>query len=230
MPGPPSLNTNITNEVKPFYFRENVSQIMQGKKDSFCCQSRRREARTQTEKKLILSNLKEAFEQFRSKNHQTMVGFSKCAEMRQQECVLASSSGTYSVCVCTLHNIVRLVMVGAKLSHLTECDEVPRQHYRHCLSKRQCNPPSLDYLLHKCKLCQFGEIFQEVLLNEFHRGLLMKLNAKCGPQLWSTLQIIHPLVDEFIQRSTNQQVILHDFIAKEQTLCYRDRDNSLGED
>ena len=58
----------------------------------------------------------------------------------------------------------------------------------------------------------------------------MKLNAECGPQLWSTLQIIHQLVDEFIQTSTNQQVILHDFIAKEQTLYYRDRDNSLGED
>ena len=38
--------------------------------------------REQRQKHLILCNLKEVFEQFRSKNPQTMVGFFKCAELR----------------------------------------------------------------------------------------------------------------------------------------------------
>ena len=58
---------------------------------------------------------------------------------------------------------------------------------------------------------------------------LTKFNIESGPQ---QLQTIHQTVDEFLQSFTEhlQHIILHDFIAKVQTLYYQDlRDNMLGE-
>ena len=52
-------------------------------------------------KRLLLCNLKELYEQFKTLNPGVKVGFSTCAMLRPRECVLAGSSGTHSVCVFT---------------------------------------------------------------------------------------------------------------------------------
>ena len=40
------------------------------------------------------------------------VGFSKFADFHPKHCVLAGASGTHSVCVCTIHQNVKLMMLG----------------------------------------------------------------------------------------------------------------------
>ena len=125
------------------------------------------------------------------------------------------------MCVCTLHQNVKLMMVGAKLHHLTDDEDVPLQHYRHCLAKLQCNPPSLDCLIQKCNQCPFVEIFQELLLIAFTNGFVDKIEyRKWSTTDRSTLETIHQSVDELIQSITEhlQHLILHDFIAKVHTI------------
>ena len=38
------------------------------------------------------------------------IGLSKFAELRPKECVLAGASGTHNVCVCTIHQNVKLML------------------------------------------------------------------------------------------------------------------------
>ena len=55
------------------------------------------------QKRLILCNLKEAYEQFKAKHPGTKLGFSTFAMLRPKECVLAcrSQRHTHSLCLRT---------------------------------------------------------------------------------------------------------------------------------
>ena len=55
------------------------------------------------------------------------VGLFKFADFRPKHCVLAGASGTHSVCVCTIHQNVKLMMLGIQHS------DIPTYH--HCLAK-----------------------------------------------------------------------------------------------
>ena len=59
--------------------------------------------REHCQKRLLLCNLKELYKQFKTLNPGIKVGFSTFTMLRPRECVLAGSSGTHSVCVCSLH-------------------------------------------------------------------------------------------------------------------------------
>ena len=46
------------------------------------------------------------------------IGFSKFAEFYPQHCVLAEASGTHAVYICTIHQNVKLIMIGGKIADL----------------------------------------------------------------------------------------------------------------
>ena len=66
------------------------------------------------QKRLVYCNLKELFQSFKLKYPDCKVGFSKFAELRPKECVLAGASGTHTVCVCIIHQNVKLMIKGQK--------------------------------------------------------------------------------------------------------------------
>ena len=53
------------------------------------------------------------------------VGSSKFAELCPKHCILAGASGAHSVCVCTIHQNVKLTLRGARLHELTNSDDNP---------------------------------------------------------------------------------------------------------
>lgn len=60
------------------------------------------------QKRLIFSNLKELYQQYRENYPEDKIGFSKFASLRPKYCVLAGSSGTHTVCVCIMHKNIKL--------------------------------------------------------------------------------------------------------------------------
>lgn len=84
---------------------------MPGKKD-FVSIKNEDGSRTQVQKRLILSNLKELFQRFRDEHSDETVGFSKFASLRPRNCVLAGASGTHTICVCVIHQNIKLMMLG----------------------------------------------------------------------------------------------------------------------
>jgi len=93
---------------------------------------------------LILSNLKEVYQQFKKNYPIEKIGFSKFAELCPRHCVLARSSGTHAVCLCTIHQNVKLMMIGGKIAELSPYDDIKLKEYNHCLAKIICNPPQTD--------------------------------------------------------------------------------------
>ena len=119
--------TETVEMVKNFYLSEEISRIMPGQKDfvSVVVDGKREHK----QKHLVLCNLKEAFQLFKDKYPDAKIGFSKFADLWPKQCVLAGSAGTHFVCVCTIHQNIKLMMIGAKLEKFTD-DTIPLKHYR----------------------------------------------------------------------------------------------------
>lgn len=66
--------------------------------------------RVHYQKRLILCNLKELYHIFQDQNTDLKVGFSTFASLRPKHCVLAGSSGTHTVCVCSMHQNMKLMI------------------------------------------------------------------------------------------------------------------------
>ena len=102
------LPAETADLILSFYKSDEVNRVMPGKKDFVSVTYP--EHRIQVQKRLILNNLREAYQMFKEKFPHTIIGFSKFAQLHPKHCVLAGASGTYAVCVCTIHQNVELMM------------------------------------------------------------------------------------------------------------------------
>ena len=98
-------------KVIEFYESDTVSRMCPGAKHYVVV--RDEEGRkTKVQKRLILGNLKEIYQLFKEDKTNPEMGFSTFAALRPRHCVLAGSSGTHNVCVCTYHQNVKLMVAA----------------------------------------------------------------------------------------------------------------------
>ena len=62
------------------------------------------------QKRHIICNLKELYVPFKNTNPEVKIGLSKLCTLRAKYCFLDGASGTHSVCVCTIHQNVKLLL------------------------------------------------------------------------------------------------------------------------
>ena len=111
------LDQGVVDKDVEFHLSEENSRIMPGKKDVSLRIDGKRE---HYQKQLLLCNLNELYRLFLEKFPEFSVSFSKFASLRPKQCILVGSSGTHSVCVCTIHQNMNLMFDGAGLLKLTD--------------------------------------------------------------------------------------------------------------
>ena len=140
------LATETADHVRSFYECDEVSRMLPGKKDFVSVKQEGK--RIHVQKRLVLSNLREVYQLFKEKFPTMSIGFSKFAELRPKHCCLAGASGTCAVCVCTIHQNVKLMMLGGNIADLTANEDIPLKSYNdHCLAQIICNPPQPAWYL-----------------------------------------------------------------------------------
>ena len=77
----------------------------------------------------MLGNLKEIYHNFKGRYRDMKIGFSTFAILKPKDCVLEGASGTHSLCVCTIHNKVKLMMYGSLIAEATKHLEVTLKHH-----------------------------------------------------------------------------------------------------
>ena len=196
-----------------------VSWIMPGKKDFVSI--RKDNQRAHVQKRLMLGNLKELYQEFKEKQPTDKIGFSKFAGLRPKHCILAGASGTHTVCVCTIHQNVKLMMISGKIAELSAYDDVPLKKYSHCLAKIICNPPQPDCYLQNCNSCPGITGLKEHLYALMDDNMIDTIQYK----QWvstdrSTLETITKPAYEFVESFCEQlkPLLTHSFIAKQQSL------------
>lgn len=116
------LSTDTKLKIQKFYIDNEVSINMPGMKD-FLSIRNHDGIREHVQKRLILSNLKELFEFFKLRFPDEKIGFSTFASLRPEHCVLAGSSGTHTACVCSVHQNIKLMMLGKGHKHYYETEK-----------------------------------------------------------------------------------------------------------
>ena len=100
--------------VKKFYERNDTSALLPGMKDFIIVRNESGE-KEKVQKRLLLLNLKELYQFFKEEHPDAEIGFTKFSILRPKHCVLAGSSGTHSICVCSYHQNVKLMIHGEYL-------------------------------------------------------------------------------------------------------------------
>ena len=226
-PGP-SLPSKTVETVTNFYQSDEISRIMPGKKDFVSVKQEGK--RVHLQKRLILSNLKEVYSAFKDAYPDKKVGFSKFAELRPQHCVLAGASGTHSVCVCTIHQNMKLMFSGARLSEIAT-PGVNLSTYHHCLANIVCNPPLPICYLGECTSCPGISKLRDNLITYLDENLIDNVTFKQWVSVdRSTLETYTKPVDEFVDMFCEKLELLrpHSFIAAQQASYYSDRKSGLA--
>lgn len=210
-----SLPIETVEIVRSFYENDEVSRAMPGIKDCVTV-TEADGSKSKISKRLILCNLKEAHKHFKDKFPSIKIGFSKFAELRPKQCILAGQSGTHSVCVCTTHQNVKLMIENAKLNTVTNGN---LQNYKQCLAKMLCNPSSVDCNMGKCVYCPGVTEIRNILEESFAENSVEKVQFRQWVSVdRCNLQILEKDSDEFIELFCKKlsSLIQHDFIAKQQ--------------
>ena len=105
-----------------------------------------------------LGNLQKLYTTFKEKHPNVNIGFSKFFVLRPKQCVLADSKMTHSVCVCSTHPNVKL-LVDAMDWDLA---------YKDLIEKIVYNPESNKCIMHWCESCLDTATLKEFLDQELN--------------------------------------------------------------
>ncbi|XP_071839778.1 uncharacterized protein [Apostichopus japonicus] len=210
------LAKEIQDLVIKFYSDDEYSRQMPGKKDFV---SVKRNVHVQ--KRLLLCSLKELYAAFEQNHPNVKIGFSKFCSLRPKWCVLVGSSGTHSVCVCTIHQNVELMVSALKSD--TDTHKL--------VEMMVCDRDNKECMIHRCKDCPNVDEIRQYLQSHLQENEEDCEDGDAGPEdefiefkQWTTtdraeLLTIKMSVGEFIESLIGKldQLTKHSFIAKAQS-------------
>ena len=228
-PGRPNLPDSVVDKVTSFYENDSSSRMMPGKKDYVSVITDH--GRVHKQKRLVLGNLKELYQTFKNEHPTLHIGFTKFAELRPKHCILAGASGTHAVCVCTIHQNVKLMLEGVKIQRLSSSHDGPQlTNYHCCIAQLVCNPALPRCYLRECDVCPGIYGLKEFLVKQLDENLIDEVTFKQWTAVdRSTLETVTLPSDEFVNVLCERLEALqtHSFIAKQQGQFYDQCKQSL---
>ncbi|KYQ54441.1 hypothetical protein ALC60_06673 [Trachymyrmex zeteki] len=222
------LPTSYVQKIVDFYESDTNSRVIPGMKDVISVKNE--DGRCL--KRLLLFDLRGLFLAFKESNPDIKVGFSKFAQLRPRQCILAGSSGTHSVCVCTIHQNCKLMLDAVNITKLTEKSVKPISDYKDCLQQITCTDPSEECSLGECEKCpNISELMLNVQeLLEEQDIYNVQFSSWTGTDR-STLQTkIVPTI-AFLEELSNKLNLLkpHSFISKQQSQFFQNKRENLND-
>lgn len=227
----PSLKEDVVELIISFYELDENSRMMPGKKDYVSVKINGK--RTQVQKRLLLVNLRELYQSFTEKYQHVKCSFSKFAALRPKHCVLAGASGTHSVCVCAIHENVRLLIDGSNIKNLTANSSNPMQTYHDFLKRMICVKPSDNCYFGTCVKCPGATSLINELENIFENEFIEEITYRQWVNVdRTTLQLMTSQVDEYLQKlqSGLEKLLLHSFLVQKQNEFMNNKKEELRED
>lgn len=195
---------------------------------NFFCLYKVDNKRIHVQKRLVLCNLKELYEEYKNKFPNNKVGFSKFASLRPKNCILAGSSGTHSVCVCAIHQNLKLMLEGA----FKKADNNFKD-YHTWLSLGVCSVPTYECYYGNCSSCPGFEGVRLILRDYFDEMNIDVIQYN----MWTTtdrsdLVLKSENADQFIDNFISRlpKLLQHSFVTKQQNLYFKHIKDNLQYD
>jgi hypothetical protein len=207
--GSKTLSEEIKVKISDFYQDDEVSRICPGKKDY---KSTRAVDGTKShqQKRLLLGNLKELYQKWKTDNALSKVGFSVFATLRPKWCILAGAYGTHSVCVCTHHQNPKLMVAALNV----------KINYIDLMEKAVCSLDSETCMMGRCKNCPGKESLM-IFLNSLE---VCQVLEEIEYRQWvstdkTTLNTFKEQTTDFIENLADKitTLIRHHYTAKAQS-------------
>lgn len=144
------ISDSTIQKAKDFYLSDHASRMMPGVKD--CVSVVQNDVKMKVQKRLLLFNLVDLYDQFKEEFPELKIGLSKFCEIKPRECILAGHSGTHNVCVCETHQNMNLKIYGIKRqlkNHGFDFKETAQDF----IKKSVCENSFPDCFLTNCKNC-----------------------------------------------------------------------------
>lgn len=226
----PTLDKKVIDLIINFYQLDENSRIMPGKKDFVSVKVDGK--RIQMQKRLLLINLKELYELFQETHPEAKCSFSKFASLRPKHCVLAGASGTHSVCVCTIHENVKLMIEGSNMKNLTAHTPNPFTSYHDCLKYMICDEPTDDCYFGNCSECPGAQHLIDELEKIFEANYIDEITYRQWTHVdRTTLQVMLSPTDEYLPKLkiSLEKLLLHSFLVIRQNEFMKSKKQELTE-
>lgn len=229
-PGPKKgcvLSDEIVDIVNKFFEDSDIARVMPGKND---CMAIRINGEKQTfQKRLMLSTLKESYEEFKKRHNDIKIGFTKFTMLKPKHFVQLGSSGTHSVCVCTIHQNVKIMMANVNFA---EISDGLFKTYKDCILFVLCEAPQPDCFMMKCSSCPGIDKLKDKLNECFDHHDMENCEIQFNQWLSTDRCNLETLVkpaDDFVEYFADKlkKLIPHHFISSEQSNFVRDMKDKL---
>lgn len=232
---PKRISQESVEIVQKFY--EDISRACPGIREYLVTHDTNGE-KVKIQRRLVLMNLKEAYELFKEEFKDVKIVFSKFASLRPKHCVLAGSThGIHTTCVCMYHQNPKLTFESLR-NQIPLFKEV--NSYRDLLGFLQCEERSDKCKLNECQKCpgiygteekpgihvQLFEFFEKSLIENV--TYKQWLNSGLGMRLETVTRPHHEFVDDFCAQLI--KLNRHDFIATKQSEYLKNLKNDLKDD
>lgn len=222
----------LTNEIQEiivnFYATDTISRAMPGKND--CLSMKINGVKQKVQKRLLLCSLKEAYLVFKEENQAIKVGFSSFANLRPKNVVIPGASGTHSVCVCTYHQNVKLMIENSKM-YTIQLGSQGKNSYKDFLRLTMCEPAQEKCWLGECDQCPGNNALKEKITEFFEEEDIEEIRFKQWITVDRTsLEENIKQVDEFVDSFLSQLEALktHSFIASAQSSFFQETKKNLA--
>jgi len=136
------LSQDTKSQVQQFYYEDEVSRACAGQQDVLSVKNLYSGKRELKQKRYLLSNLSELYQQFKLRYPASKLGMSSFMLLRPKECVSLNSKGIHNVCVCIYHQNVKLLFNAIKETSIKPWIKV-----------LICDEPEKDCYFRRCQTC-----------------------------------------------------------------------------
>ena len=208
-----SISDNTIEIVQKYYENDEISRMLPGEKDFVSMKAGN--VHVHKQKRLIFMHLNELYSVFKKDHPDITVGISKFCELRPNNCITVGSRDSHSVCVCKIHQNVKLMISALPLTDkLTHHD---------LLEVLVCNTESKSCMLHRCDNCPGISALQLFIESKLEETMLEKDECVKFKQWTSTDRVtineeIKPLSDclEILVEDI-VKLSVHHYIARNQS-------------
>lgn len=210
------ISDDIVKLVTDFYQNDEYTRMLPGAKDKVSIKRN-----VYMQKRLILCNLRELYSCFKWENPNINIGFSKFCTLRPKWCILAGAAGTHSVCVCSIHQNVKLLLDAIQIE----------ETYKDLIKFLVCDSENSDCMLRHCDKCPTDEKLSEFLKkkldyldDEDEIGYSQWMNTD-RPDLVKQSVSVEEYINLLIKKL--QALIPHSFISKCQAKSLKNMKENL---